>query len=948
MAAISRKFNWLLILSVSLSVLVSAVATTSYLIHIMDKNTHEKNIVQIKGLSNYIYEYLNTAYTLNYQISLNPIIKDQIENANSNLESRTASYNRIYKTEGSFSKISGPPFLVMIQNEYDFVDLLYVQDSNGYQTGKSYGPIGYRGDRWWYKEFINNRDSTPFISKSYYSLSGNKPVASIFHPVMDKGMLIGIMGMDIVFSDLQKNVESYLNTKNMYAIVVDTEGVIIAHPDKNKLKEIYNLKNMTKKILATGAKGEILLDSKGNQVTKTVTLDWSGDISKAVRSALKGNSGYILNVDVTGIPSTVYYQSVHLPGKNLSTDNYAVLLIQGKTEIVKAKNIIILSTFFLILLTIVILFAFFHFRFKKFIINPLEILIKSMNNVDIDNYQLIELNTNDEFSLMADTYNNLRKNLSIANKRLLEKIETLKEREAGFRTLSEIGLALSTENDIKNLLELVLNEAMRLTHSDGGTLYVFDEEKQNLRFEILCNISMNIKIGGISENKITFPPVPLYNNGKPNFTNVSSYSALTGEIINIPDVYKAEGFDFSGMRAYDKNNGYHSESMLVIPMMNKDKELIGVLQLINAQNKLTDGIIPFSKVNENLIATLAYQSAVKMTNVQLHHKLKELLHSIIKSIAAAIDEKSPFTGKHISNVFHLTMIIARQINIEDKGFFKDIFLSDDQLEELWLSAWMHDIGKITTPENLLNKRTKLHLLQDGFEFIETRFDLIQKIFENDVLSKKLEKVPKSEKNRIEFRNLDEELVKKTERLKKDLVFIKGCNTPDSHMDEGKLKHLMEIAERTIPCSGKNVNYISNIERENLSILSGTLNDGEREIIEDHVRMTQVILDQISFPKSISKVSEYASMHHETLDGKGYHRGLKADDIPLQARIIAFADIIEALTSKERPYRKPLKHKEVIKILEQMTSNNRIDPDIYKLIVDRNIIDIYFKEIMEDN
>ena len=459
---------------------------------------------------------------------------------------------------------------------------------------------------------------------------------------------------------------------------------------------------------------------------------------------------------------------------------------------------------------------------------------------------------------------------------------------------------------------------------------------------------MNIKIGGISENKITFPPVPLYNNGKPNFTNVSSYSALTGEIINIPDVYKAEGFDFSGMRAYDKNNGYHSESMLVIPMMNKDKELIGVLQLINAQNKLTDGIIPFSKVNENLIATLAYQSAVKMTNVQLHHKLKELLHSIIKSIAAAIDEKSPFTGKHISNVFHLTMIIARQINIEDKGFFKDIFLSDDQLEELWLSAWMHDIGKITTPENLLNKRTKLHLLQDGFEFIETRFDLIQKIFENDVLSKKLEKVPKSEKNRIEFRNLDEELVKKTERLKKDLVFIKGCNTPDSHMDEGKLKHLMEIAERTIPCSGKNVNYISNIERENLSILSGTLNDGEREIIEDHVRMTQVILDQISFPKSISKVSEYASMHHETLDGKGYHRGLKADDIPLQARIIAFADIIEALTSKERPYRKPLKHKEVIKILEQMTSNNRIDPDIYKLIVDRNIIDIYFKEIMEDN
>ncbi len=946
MARISQKFNWLLILSVSLSVFISAFATTAYLIHISEKNTHDKNIVQIQGLSNYIRGYLDTAYTLNYQLSLNPIIADQIEKSDPDWNIRSNSYNSRFTTEGSFSDSSGVSFLVKIQNEYDFVDLLYLQDANGDQTGKSYGKIGHRGDRWWFREFILNRDYKPFISRSYYSLTGNKPVASIFHPVTVNGKFIGIAGMDIVFSDLQKNVETYLNTEDMYAIVVDNEGVIIAHPDKDKLKEIYNLKEMTRKILVTGEKGEIIVDDKGNQITETVSLNWSQDISVIVRSALNGKRGYQKDIDVTGIPSTVYYEPVHLPGSSSSGDNYAVLLVQGKTEIVRAKIIIIVSTFLLIAFTIIILFTFFHFRFQKFIIDPLEVLIASMNNVDIDNYQIIELHTDDEFSLMADTYNELRKNLSLANKQLLEKIEMLKEREAGFRTLSEIGLALATENDIDKLMELVLDEAMRLTLSDGGTLYIYDDENKQLRFEIIRNESMGIKIGSIYDTKVNFPPVPLYTDGEPNYTNVSSYSALTGEIVNIPDVYVAEGYDFSGMRTYDQNNGYHSKSMLVIPMMNKDKELIGVMQLINAQSRDNGKIIAYSEVFENLISTLAYQSAVKMTNVQLNHRLKELLHSVIKSIAAAIDEKSPFTGKHISNVFHLTMIIARQINGTDSGYFKDVFFSDDQLEELRLSAWMHDIGKITTPENLLNKGTKLHLFSEGLELVETRFKLIQKVFENEMLTRKLELAGVDNSDLEGFQALEKELDKRTSELMDELDFLRSCNSPDSCMDDTKLNRILTIADKNIFAEGQIINYISDIEKKNLSILSGTLNPEERKIIEDHVRMTKVILDQITFPKSISQVPVYASMHHETLDGKGYHLGLKGDEIPLQARIIAVADIIEALTSKERPYRKPLEHREVLKILEQMKDDKHIDTEIYNLIVESDIIDIFFNEIIE--
>lgn len=948
MRKISSKFNWLLILSVSLSVIISTIATTSYLIHISEKNTHDKNIIHIKGLSNNIREYLNNAYTLNYQLSLNPLISKQLSSSEADWDSRVDNYNSKYDTNSSFGSNTGSPFLVKIQNEYNFIDLVYIQDKDGDQTGKSYGRLGHRKDRWWYKEFIHERKFQPFISKSYYSLTGNKPVASIFHPLMDKDEFLGIIGMDIVFSDLQQNVETYLNTENMYAIVVDTEGVVIAHHEKAILKEIYNLNDLTKQVLKKNSDGEIILDQKGNHITETVGIDWAPEISNATYAALHGKSGYLKNVNVTGVLSTVYYEPVSLPSDGTGDEHYAVLLIQGKTAIVEAKTIIIVSTIFLIIFTISLLFIIFHSRFKIFIIEPLQVLIDSMNNVDIDNFQIIVLHTDDEFSLMADTYNDLRRKLFLANRELLEKIETLKEREAGFRTLSEIGLALSTEDSIDNLMELVLMEAMRLTRSDGGTLYIHDVGNRQLRFEILCNESMNIKLGGTSGKRVNFPPVPLYNDGKPNFSNVSSYSALTGEIVNIPNVYQAEGFDFSGMRSYDKNNGYRSESMLVIPLMNKDKEPIGVLQLINARKKNTDEIIPYSQVYENLISTLAYQSAVKMTNVQLHNKLRELLYSIIKSIATAIDEKSPFTGKHISHVFHLTMIIANEINKTDEGYFKDVHFSDNELEELKLSAWMHDIGKITTPESLLNKGTKLQLFRDGIELIETRFQLIQKIFENNTLINKLKLFQEKQDTRKKITYIENNLNKQIDNLKSDIRFISSCNMSGEFLNDDSLERLNKIAAKTFSFSGSIFNYLSDVELENLLIRSGTLNEGERKIIEDHVRMTQVILDHISFPNYFSRVAEYASMHHEKPDGSGYHRGLKGDEIPIQSRIIAVADIFEALTTKERPYRGSLNYGEVLRILNDMKEKNHIDPEIYKLIVESDIGEVYLNNMSKSD
>ncbi len=246
------------------------------------------------------------------------------------------------------------------------------------------------------------------------------------------------------------------------------------------------------------------------------------------------------------------------------------------------------------------------------------------------------------------------------------------------RKLAQIGIALSGEKDIKKLLESIVDEARDLSNADAGTLYIKDQNKGSLRFEILQNASMRTRMGGTSGVEITFPEVPLHKDGAPNLSNVCSYVALKDETVNIPDVYEAEGFDFTGPRNYDATTGYRSKSMLVIPMKNHENDIIGVLQLLNAQDPETEEVIPFSSEYVDLVASLASQAAVALTNAQLIQDLRDLFDAFIRSIATAIDEKSPYTGGHINRVVDLTMMIAEKINHTTEGAFKDLSFDDEE------------------------------------------------------------------------------------------------------------------------------------------------------------------------------------------------------------------------------------------------------------------------------
>ncbi len=513
------------------------------------------------------------------------------------------------------------------------------------------------------------------------------------------------------------------------------------------------------------------------------------------------------------------------------------------------------------------------------------------------------------------------------------------------KQLAEIGLALSAEKNISKLLEMIVDEARDLSNADAGTLYIVDKDNMHLSFEIMQNDTMKTRMGGTNRNKITLPKVPLNIDGHPNHSNVSSYVALTGKIVNIPDVYNAEGFDFTGPRKYDANTGYRSKSMLVIPMENHENEIIGVLQLLNAKDFETGKLVPFSEKYVSLIASLASQAAVALTNTQLIQNLENLFYSFIKSIATAIDEKSPYTGGHIRRVVFLTMMLAGEINKTDCGKFKDIHLNDDQMEELRLAAWMHDVGKITTPEYVVDKSTKLETIHDRIFLIETRFYLIVGLIKNSYLSQKIELLKNKKIPEDKVKRIDQDLCDELEQLYDELDFIKSCNKTKEFMDDDKIKRVKNIAEKTYLLNDETQHYLTEDEVKNLCIRKGNLTEEERKIIENHAQMTSKILKQIPFSKKLANVAKYASAHHEKLDGSGYPDGLTEKEIPFQSRIMAVADIFEALTAKDRPYKKPMKLSQAVKIMGFMKKDRHIDPDIYDLFINNRLFYDYAKKEM---
>lgn len=497
--------------------------------------------------------------------------------------------------------------------------------------------------------------------------------------------------------------------------------------------------------------------------------------------------------------------------------------------------------------------------------------------------------------------------------------------------LTKIGSALSAEKNIDRLLEMIVDEAKKLTNANGGTLYVTSEDEMALVFAIVQNDKLQIRMGGTGE-KISWPPVQLKNpDDSPNYTNVSAYAALTGNVVNIDDVYHATGFNFEGTRRFDEQTGYRSTSMLVVPLKNHDNDMIGVLQLLNAQVPATGEIRAFTRQEQQITESLASQAAVALSNKILIHSLEELLDSFIRTIATAIDEKSPYTGGHVRRVADLTLIIADRINAVREGPFADCFFSPEQLSELRIAAWLHDVGKITTPEHIVNKSTKLETIVDRIELIKTRMEIMKRDRELAALKRTLARLQATETAPIPTQE------DPTEAPYDDLFqFIEKINLGIDEINNEIVDRLRAASDWQWQDKDGFRPLLTENEIYNLSIRRGTLTDEERAIIESHAAITHGMLSKLPFPKKFKNVPFLAASHHERLDGTGYPQGLTGDQLPLQARILALADIFEALTATDRPYKQGNTLDDAIRIMAHMAEDHHIDADLFHLFLQEKI------------
>lgn len=515
------------------------------------------------------------------------------------------------------------------------------------------------------------------------------------------------------------------------------------------------------------------------------------------------------------------------------------------------------------------------------------------------------------------------------------------------RQLNEIGIALSSERNHNALLERILTSARELTQADAGTLYTVDAEKQQLSFAIVQNDTLDIRLGGLSEpvgNR--FPTIALHQaDDSPNDHLVVAYAVLNDCTVNIEDAYTAEGFDFSGTRKFDQATGYRSRAFLTVPMHNHEGDTVAVLQLLN--KRTADGIAgTFSQADQHVAESLASQAAVAITNQRLIDEMQALFDSFTRVIATAIDAKSAHTGAHCRRVPDATLLLAEATHRSRRPEVANFTLTDDDRYELKTAAWLHDCGKVVTPHHVMEKSTKLEGLFDRLPMIEARFAAKQQALNAAQLRTELDAArtgqPLDEAQRDAF-------AAEQQALQASLELVRRSNSGGEFMQDDDIEKLRAIAQETWEdADGHQQPLLTDEELDNLCIRRGTLNHEERKIIEGHMTATLDMLSELPFPKHLQRVPEYAGGHHERMDGTGYPNGLTREQLSLPARMMGIADVFEALTAPDRPYKAPMKLSQALTIMGRMVEDNHLDPDLFAVFVEEGVYLNYARQHLADD
>ncbi|MDP2485967.1 HD family phosphohydrolase [Pseudoalteromonas marina] len=504
----------------------------------------------------------------------------------------------------------------------------------------------------------------------------------------------------------------------------------------------------------------------------------------------------------------------------------------------------------------------------------------------------------------------------------------------------DISIRLTTEKEPQLLLDEILQVVMSIANSDAGSIYSITEDDQ-LKFETVINKSLNLYLGGGSDRFVSFPNIDLYIDGKPNQRAIVAHAVNSGKVINIPDVYAALPFDMSAAREMDARTGYRTQSMLTIPLKDHQDDILGVIQLINVKDS-NNNIIPFSEELVTLIRSFASLGAIALTNSSLIKEMEELFSTFAETIAMAIDEKSPHTGGHCKRVPALTLMLADAVNAISKGPLASFSMSDSDRHQLDIAGWLHDCGKIATPDHIMEKATKLETIFDRISFIDAKFEIISR----DLKINYQEQIISAMKNGkpVEVQQLERLLDTELKQVALDRALLQRINVGGEFLGDKELTQIERIAQHYhLVINDIRTPLLNDDEVENLSIRRGTLTAGEHDVMKRHMDVTKNILDALPFPKHLSKVSEYALGHHEKLDGTGYPRGLTKEQMSIPARLMAITDIFEALSAVDRPYKKAKPVSECLFILGTMVEKNHLDPDIFAVFIESGVYKNYISE-----
>ncbi len=467
-----------------------------------------------------------------------------------------------------------------------------------------------------------------------------------------------------------------------------------------------------------------------------------------------------------------------------------------------------------------------------------------------------------------------------------------------------VGIALSNIKDEGQLYQIILESAMDIIACDGGTLYTI--ENDSLKFRVMITRSQNVKKGG-DNGPIDLPNVPLRKE------NVCARCALERRVFKVDDVYKShDGFDFSGPKKYDQMTGYHTQSMLVIPMEDDKGKIIGVMQFINAIGK--NGFVgPFAQWHTNVVLSLASQTAICLTNHNYSRQLERTMDSMVSVMSTAIDALTPYNANHSRNMAKYAKKFIKWMNETGEGWS---FTPEDERRFI-MAVQLHDVGKLVTPLEVMNKETRLN----GREVaIHNRFKYIAKIDEVDYLKKRISAEEyKSRKAQLEAGHQIIDTINKAGFLKDDMLKIIRDYAKNTYWDE-------EDEDFLDPQP-----WLTEEEVHLLSIQKGTLSAEEREIMENHVVMTAKLLGEMEFTDADQNIRNWASDHHELLNGSGYPNHKTGDDLDWNVRLLTILDVFDALTARDRPYKPPMPLEKAFAILDDMANKEgKIDPIILDL------------------